>query len=423
MISRYVGVLRGFSRETALCLFTWAFFWFTGLGITSVLYNLYLLRLGYGADFIGVVVACRLVAFAAFSIPAGLLGKRWGMRRPMLAGLILTVTALVAMAIFVVFPPTWREPVLLLSVALQGMGLALYIVNVYPLLTATTSRRVRNHAFAMQWALQPLSVLAGSLVGGFLPAFFARIHGLALSDPAAFRWSLFVSPALLMVAIYVLAGLSEVGQSPIHLAREPAGSLGRGRAPYGVIVALSIVGLLRWGGRGTTDAFYNVYLDTVLRVPVSQIGMLKAAGQLVAVPAALATPILIARLGKERTTVLAALGSAACLLPLALIRHWSAAGLGFMGMIGLFAVSSAAATVYGQEIVAPIWRTTMSGTTNMAVGFGSAALAVGGGHLIVAIGYRTLFLVCGGLIAAGALLFLLHFRKPRGEFARAPASS
>jgi predicted MFS family arabinose efflux permease len=60
----------------------------------------------------------------------------------------------------------------------------------------------------------------------------------------------------------------------------------------------------------------------------------------------------------------------------------------------------------------------MSGVTNMAVGFGSAALALGGGQLIVAVGFRSLFLACAALIACGALLFAFYFRKPRGEYAR-----
>ena len=47
-------------------------------------------------------------------------------------------------------------------------------------------------------------------------------------------------------------------------------------------------------------------------------------------------------------------------------------------------------------------------------------MAFGGGYLIVAMGYRTLFLVSAGLTLAGALLFFAYFRIPRGALARPP---
>jgi hypothetical protein len=46
-------------------------------GVYAVLLNLYLLRLGYDARFIGQVNSFGLLTFALVSLPAGLLGSRW----------------------------------------------------------------------------------------------------------------------------------------------------------------------------------------------------------------------------------------------------------------------------------------------------------------------------------------------------------
>jgi predicted MFS family arabinose efflux permease len=109
------------------------------------------------------------------------------------------------------------------------------------------------------------------------------------------------------------------------------------------------------------------------------------------------------------------------LLPLALISHWGAVGLGFMGVAALASIARPAITVTQQEIVSPIWWAAMSGATTMAAGLSWSAVAFGGGYVITALGYRSLFLIGAGLTAAGALLFWAYFRVPRGELASHPA--
>ena len=53
-------------------------------GIYSVLFNIYLLRLDYGTDFIGVVNSVGHFSYAIAALLAGVAGQRWGVRRIML---------------------------------------------------------------------------------------------------------------------------------------------------------------------------------------------------------------------------------------------------------------------------------------------------------------------------------------------------
>ena len=139
----------------------------------------------------------------------------------------------------------------------------------------------------------------------------------------------------------------------------------RPRTTLLVITLLALVVGLRLAGRTTVTTFFNVYLDADLQISTALIGLLAAAGKLLSVPAALMTPLLIERWGKERTIIWGSLGLAFSILPLALIPHWSAAGLGFMGVTALFSITSAPIRVYSQEIVSPEWRTTISGALTM----------------------------------------------------------
>jgi predicted MFS family arabinose efflux permease len=112
------------------------------------------------------------------------------------------------------------------------------------------------------------------------------------------------------------------------------------------------------------------------------------------------------------------IGTALCLLPLALLSHWGAASLGYVGATALGLIVRPAFTVYTQEIVPPRSRVLMSGAATMASGVSTSAMALGGGHIITALGFPSLFLTGAGLAAAGALAFWSYFRVPRGVHVR-----
>jgi len=98
-------------------------------------------------------------------------------------------------------------------------------------------------------------------------------------------------------------------------------------------------------------------------------------------------------------------------LPLAFVPHWGAAGASFIGAIALVSIVNAAFFVYGQEIVSPSWRAVISGAISMGMGLGGSAIAIGGGQIITALGYRGLFLTAASLSAVGGLIFLVSWSK------------
>ncbi len=418
MITTYLRALRLFSRDVRLLLITAALNGFCYFGIYVVLFNLYLLRLGYGPEFIGLVNAAALLALAVFGLPAGALGRRWGSRRIMIVGLSLMVAGYGLPPLVEFIPIALRSVWLLTTYSLSGLGAALYMVNGFPFLMGATGLEERNYAFSVQMALMPLGGFAGNLVGGLLPRLFATTLDVSLDQPAPYRYPLLITGVLLIPAVLAMLATREgsAGQAQGTVAEE----IGR-RAPFGLIAIMSLVMLLRVAGEGATRTFFNVYLDASLHVSTSLIGTLMASSQLLAGLAALTAPLLMARWGKSRTVVLGTIGMALSMLPLALIPHWEAAGLSFIGIFALASITGAAFTVYQQESVSPGWRTVISGAANMALGLSWSTMAFGGGYMITALGYRSLFLTGAGLTAGGALLFWAYFQVPRGELARRSA--
>ncbi len=116
---------------------------------------------------------------------------------------------------------------------------------------------------------------------------------------------MFIAALLLVPGVLALLLTREVGVRQVQERVDKAG-----HAPYGLIALMALVTAFRFAGRGASLTFFNIYLDTGLHAPTALIGALTAAGQLLSVPAALVTPLLVARWGNSRTLVLGSLGIA-----------------------------------------------------------------------------------------------------------------
>lgn len=411
----YLQTLRLFNRDVRLYLAATILFGFSLFGgITSLLLNLYLLRLGYGPTFVGWVNATGAFSFAVFSLPAGFMGARWDPRRVMIAGIGIAVIGNGLLSQAELAAPGVRDVFVIATNALGLLGVALYIVNGAPYLMGVCGARERNHVFSMQGALFPLAGFFGSIVGGMLPGRIAWLMNVGPHHPTPFRYTLLAASALLIPALFLLIAM----QRP--QIRQPRKGIEESEAPFplGLIALISVVSLLHVAGEGAVRTFFNVYMDAGLRIPTSLIGTLMAAGQLLAAPAALTLPFFTGRLGNHATVVLSAFCTPLMLMPMALLPHWMPAGFGFMSIVVLAALRRPAFVVYNQEIVPTRWRATMSGASSMMAGIGYSVIAMGGGYIISTLGYPALFVTSAAFTALGALIFWAYFRTPRGEFAR-----
>jgi MFS family permease len=153
-------------------------------------------------------------------------------------------------------------------------------------------------------------------------------------------------------------------------------------------------------------------------ISTALIGGISAVALLIAVPAALLAPLLVARWGNARTILWGMVGLVLCTLPLALIPQWPAASLAYVASSAMFSLTVGPQRVFSQELVTPRWQATMASAFMMGAGLAFAAVSLAGGYLIVGLGYRVLFLISTGSLAAATLFFWLYFRTPRGEMAR-----
>jgi MFS family permease len=423
-VTGYWQTVRLFNRDVRLYLVTAAMMGLTLFGGTySLLLNLYLLRLGYGPEFIGLLHGSGTLAWAAGCLPAGALGQRMGSRRALIAGMGIAALGYILLPFAGWVLGAW-QPAWLVGCYLWGnFIIALYDVNSAPFIMDVTHAGERDHVFSVQGALWPLAGFAGSLVGGVLPALTGLLIGLPTDDSLTYAYPLIVSAMFLLFGAYAVSR-TRPQPKPAAAAAEAGGSTkARWRgllmaAPLAVIGFLGLVVMLTGTSEGAARSFFNVYMDDGLGVATPQIGTLAAVAQLVGVGGALAMPLVSKRLGHRYTFIWGTLGMAAALLPLAFVPNWVAAGFGYIVMMALASLVRPALTVYLMNAVTQQWRPMMSAVTTMGLALSWSAISAGGGYIITAFGYPAFFLVAAAVTAFGVVVFAArHEAQPVAEAA------
>ena len=414
----YLAALRGLSRNVRLVLLAAALQGFAISGIYGVLLNLFILRLGHGPEFVGLVNGTGLLASALFCLPASAVGRRFGSRRAMLAGIALIALGYVALPLTQLLPLALTPYALVAAYLTANLGNALKGVNVIPYVMSATRPEARSHAFSLQHAITPGAAFLGSLTGGLLPAFFAGRLGTAVTDPLPYGIALLVGAVGLLPAVVAIMAAEDVDGQAVRPAAPRVPASTATAMPLGLMLIMSALLLIRVAGDRSVSIYFNVYMDDALGVPTALIGTVTAIGQVLAIPAALAAPLLTTRLGNGRSYALTALLMSLVLLPLALIPAWPAAAFSYIGLTSLISLARPAVIVHQQSLVPVEWRSTMAGVTQMGVSIGASGVAYLGGYLAGTAGYRAVFLMGSVLVFAGAALFWAYFRVPRGELAR-----
>jgi MFS family permease len=387
-----------------LALFVWQ-------GLLAVLYNLYLLRLGFDAQAIGLLVGFGTLVWGLAALPAGLLSNRIGLRTSMqigigLYGLGIALTLLVEHG---VPPEQWRAYLIGCQIVMN-IGIAAATVAVPPYIMSMTSHAQRPHAFGVLAALNPLAAFLGSIVAGILPGWLASRQGYLLDQPEPYRLALWVGPVLCLIAVITLGAVSPgaVGNNSVPNTKQAAKS----GAPFALLAFWALVVFLAAIGEGTVRTFFNVLLDAGLRIPPASIGMVMGIGQLLPIAVALVVPLLLTRWGTGYTLLAGIAVLAACLVPFAFGAQLGAhagpvtgpalwlIGGSYLAATATFSVIRAGRNLFGQELVVDIWRTSSQGAGMLGLAFGLSVAGVAGGALIAAYGF-------GALYAAGAVSALL----------------
>jgi len=398
-------------------------------GIYTVIFNLYMLRLGFGSEWVGTVNAAGMLAFALASLPAGRMGERWGYRRMVRAGTAMSVTG-ACVAVCTEFVPHSAQVIVMgFAVILVFVGLAAFFVNMAPYMIAFTDTHSRTSAFAVQSALGSLFAFVGSLIGGNLPTLAAAVTGTSLQSPLPYRITLLFVPLLLLLALRLSSLMRDPTATPIEpeLVPEPLteslpASLSEPSSQFNpkpivansffwLIAFFAWVRFLQVAFIGSTATFFNVYMDTQLAVSTATIGFIQAATRLLGIPVALLMPALSKRFGDAGVCIGASLLTAGCALPIAFASSWWLAGLGYI-LVGMSTTMRYSTfMVFSMARTPARLRGSCNGAQEMLAGLSFALVAQIGGALIAPLGYSFVFLSTAAVTVLGTFILWIYVRR------------
>ena len=102
--SMHIPSLGEFRRDTRLLLISSGIFSVGFFGVQTLLKVLYILRLGYGLEYIGVFTATSALTYMAMSLPSGALGNRFGLKPAMALGGVFTTVGMVMLPMVEMMP-------------------------------------------------------------------------------------------------------------------------------------------------------------------------------------------------------------------------------------------------------------------------------------------------------------------------------
>jgi MFS family permease len=395
----------GFSRNARLLLLRSPF---SGLSVSllRLLFNLYLLAVGFDLLFVAKFAAINWTCHGLSVIPSGILSDLFGRRRVFLIGYSGNLLA-TTLVIFI------TDPTLLLILAgVIGLFEGGHAIVGPPFMVEQSREDERVHLFSLNGGIQVGAASLGNLAGGMLPLLFASLFDVGAESAPALRGALLCAvPIMLCSAV------------PIYLIREEWKPIDmrrwvKGIESYGRIGMLAFTEGLVGFAMGFSAPFYNLFFDQHLRATTAQIGMIFAAGSIASALLTLFTPLLVQRLGRVRTVTLLKLLGIPALVLLGLSQSIVWAGVFYVVTI-LFiggpypnkGISDPIYSLFAMEVVKERERGTTNGIMHAFVEFPMGIGAGLAGPLMAVGDWLTAYVIGGGVLATAFVFYYVYFAR------------
>jgi len=400
------------------------------IGIILVLYNLYLDALGYGTDFVGLMLFVLAVGIGVAIFPAGLCVDR-------VSGKTILIWASVVIGIAGAGQFIFRQPVpLLMSSFVAGVASAFIVVVNAPFLTANSTPVERSHLFSLNIVVTLATTVLGELLGGVLPLWFRTLPwlmnphaawsgGVLVSQviPRSYQLSLLLAGIIAVPSFFPLFMMSD--DHPLvarALVQDRVSLLQRVKqmqwrqiplrtllvSPMAVLTLVQVViGL----GAGLFIPYFNLYFVRHLGASTALFGVIDGGANAINAVLTLLAPLVALRIGKINTITATRLISLPLLLVIGLSNLLPLVAVLYLFRQGTMDMSLGIFQVFSMEAV-PRRRLGLANSAYQVASQVAPALTTPLGGLIIArAGYTPVFI-------GGALLYLLAIALLWGRFGR-----
>ena len=402
MLRDYVRSVCGFNLNVRLFL---AQTFAAGIysGIYGVVFNLYVLQMGFDTGFLGLLLSTTLLASALASVPAGILCDRFDHKAILIVFSLLSV--ITALPLFLSSSPA----VLLASSAVSGIFGQISIVCATPFLTENCEPDSMTHVFSANQALAWAASVIGYAAGGVLPYLWSYVR--VAGDQ--YRLTMLAALVLLIAGWALLLFLRENRYAP-HRSCRPSFTL----RPSPAVLKFALICLITGAGSGMIVPYFNVYFTRIVHASVFATGLIFAVASLFMVAGFVAIPWLSERVGRARSAVLTQFASLPFLLLMAVTGNFLIASAAYVMRMFLMNMAMPATTSLQMEIIRPEERGYAVGLMSTGQSLAIAGATYLSGLLMAGGNYTLPFAVtCTAYIVAAGLMyyyFARHEAPPAG---------
>ena len=406
VVAGYRAKLNCFSRNA--CLFLgYVFLISLSLGIYEVIFNLYILRLGFREDFLGLMLSLVSISTGLFAIPAAMFCDRAGRKNTLLLSCLLLLLS------FAVLYTTTSTFLLVFFSILYGVSSSLKIVTASTFMVENSTSYERMHLFSMYYLLYTIGVMIGNFAGGFLPQTFTSSLKIDPTGPMAYKLSLYASLAAVLISLLPLIFIKNKktvlpGKSDLF---STISSTLRSKTIQKLVLVNGLIGM----GWGLALPYFNVYFDIVLGASSRQIGFIFSLSQVVMMFTLLFVPILTEWLGKVKVVAMVQLSSIPFLLLFTSTSVLTIAAFGYIMRSAIMNMSNPILSNFNMEVVSEEQRATVNSLIWMSC-YTCVGLSTYAGGLMMAHNYYSLpFLLTCVLYVIATVLYYLFFDKMEKE--------
>jgi MFS family permease len=375
------------------------------MGIFRLLFNFYVLSLGYDEALLGTLVTVNSFTALLVALPMGYLADRLGRKASLLvSGALMAVSILVMVSWPTVF-------VFYAANMFFGIAQSLAAVTMAPFLMENSGDEERTYLFSFGAGLQMASASVGNWIGGYLPTWMAGWRTVDAISSDAYGASLMIVGFVALGALIPLALLKSPKTSrtersvfaPLAYAAKNPWKLSK------LILPMLITSI----GAGLIMPFMNVFFRQVYHQPDPVIGNLFAWGSLAMGVGLLIAPPLADRMGKIRLVVITQGLSIPFLILLGFAPWFWLSAASYYIRVALMNMSGPVYQTYVMENVEESARATVASLVSMSWNFGWAFSPMISGWMQVNYGFGPPFIGTIVLYAISVYLYWAFFwRKP-----------
>jgi MFS family permease len=395
-IGIYIGKVRLLSRNARLYLL---YLMLSGVpfGVYALLYNFYVLGLGYDEALLGRLLTVNTTAALIGALPAGFASDRLGRKISLLISGLVTAVAVAGMVI-------WSSmPGLVIMNVLLGLAQSLGAVTLAPFLMENSGDEELTYLFSFSFSLQMIIGMLGFWLGGRLPAWLADETAGILhhEDPYG-------------LVMLVIAGTAVLALVPLLFLRSPAhkfltkvshpSALHYARQHPAALIKFTLPVLITALGAGLFVPFMNVFYRTRYGLSDAAIGSLFAMGSLAMGVGFLAAAPLADRYGKIKLVILTQVLFIPSLVLLGFSPWFWLSGAAYLVRVVLMTMDDPIFEAFVMEHIEDYARATVASLLTIASRLGWALGPTISGSVQVAYGFGPVFL--GALLAYVVAIFV-----------------